>query len=174
MKMKKGIILALVLAAATLSGVKISKTQLKNIINVKDDNLVKVVKIIDGDTIEIEGNKTVRYIGIDTPELKDERSDIACLAGKAMEKNKELLEGNSIRLEKDVSKTDKYGRLLRYVYKDDIFINELLVREGYALVSTYPPDVKYQDLFIEAEREARNNKKGIWSNICLTPSLTNF
>ena len=69
-----------------------------------------------------------------------------------------------VRLEKDVSETDRYGRLLRYVYlEDSTFVNELLVKEGYAKASTYPPDVKHADLFVEAERYARQNNKGLWA-----------
>lgn len=75
------------------------------------------------------------------------------------------MEGKSVRLGIDVSETDRYGRLLRYVFVDDQFISEILVREGYANTATFPPDVKYQELFLEAEREARENNRGLWS-IC--------
>jgi len=122
---------------------------------------IKCTRVIDGDTIEIEdetGTKyKVRYIGIDTPETSEDYEDIAT------EKNKELVEGKIIRLEKDVSETDKYGRILAYVYVGDIFVNAYLVQEGYAQVSTYPPDVKYADYFLELQQEARDNGKGLWS-----------
>jgi len=128
-------------------------------------DLVKVTRIIDGDTIELEGGQRVRYIGIDTPELSGNNPE--CYAREAYDKNRELVEGKQVRLEKDVSETDRYGRLLRYVYVDDNFINDLLVRTGYANASSYPPDIKYQDQFREAEKEARESNKGLW-NSCLT------
>lgn len=65
---------------------------------------------------------------------------------------------------RDVSNTDKYGRLLRYVYIGDVFINDYLVRQGYAHIDTYPPDVKYVEQFKEAEKEARENNRGLWKS----------
>ncbi len=127
----------------------------------------KVIRIVDGDTIVIEGNKKLRYIGINTPESVDPRRPVQCLANEASQRNKELVEGKLVTLEKDVSETDKYGRLLRYVYVDGVMINKQLVQEGYALASAYPPDVKHQSELKEAENEARENKRGMW-NSCVT------
>jgi len=126
------------------------------------EKLYKVTKVIDGDTIEIEGGQKVRYIGVDTAEMDDKDPVKLCYAQKAFEKNKELVEGKEIRLEKDVSEKDKYGRLLRYVYVGEIFVNDYLVRNGYANAVTYPPDVKYQEQFRQAEEEAKNNNLGFW------------
>lgn len=139
--------------------------------------LVKVTRVVDGDTIEIEGGQKVRYIGIDTPETVDPRKEVQCFGKEASAKNKQLVEGKEVSLEKDVSETDKYGRLLRYVYLGKIFVNDYLVREGYAHASSYPPDVKYQDQFLQAEREAREAKRGLWGNVCsnassATPTLS--
>ena len=124
-----------------------------------------VVRVIDGDTIEvnIEGEIfSVRYIGIDTPEtVHPTRGEEPC-GKEASDKNRELVEGNVVELEKDVSETDKYGRLLRYVYVGDIFVNAELVRLGYAQVATYPPDVKYQDSFLQLQKEAREASRGCW------------
>lgn len=121
-----------------------------------------VTKIIDGDTIEIEGGKKVRYIGMDTPETVNPQKPVQCFGHEAAEKNKEWVLGKKIRMEKDISETDRYGRLLRYVWVGEFFVNEQLVRQGYAQVSTYPPDVKYQDLFLAAQKEARENNRGLW------------
>lgn len=125
-----------------------------------------VIEAIDGDTIEIAGGQRVRYIGIDTPETVDPRRPVGCYGKEASLENKSLVEGKKVILEKDVSETDKFNRLLRYVYVKDegktIFINEYLAREGFAKSSSYPPDIKYQQVFIEAEREARELKKGLW------------
>ncbi|MDP2671752.1 MAG: thermonuclease family protein [bacterium] len=129
----------------------------------KIENVFKVTKVVDGDTIEIEGGKHVRYIGIDTPETVDPRKEVQCFGQEASDKNKEMVEGKEVRLEKDVSETDKYDRLLRYVYVGDTFVNDSLVRQGYARASSYPPDVKHQDQFTEAEKEARENDRGLWS-----------
>ena len=132
--------------------------------------LVKVARVIDGDTIVIDTDQKVRYIGIDTPELHDPRKPVQCFAQEAFEKNKELIEGKTVRLEKDVSETDKYGRLLRYVFLDKpataepVFVNEYLVKEGFAHVATFPPDVKYENLFLQDQQDARLQNKGLWKN----------
>lgn len=121
--------------------------------------VVRVTRVIDGDTIEIEGGKRVRYIGMDTPEIS---GGTDCFGIEATNRNKALVLNKNVELEKDVSETDRYGRLLRYIYVDGIMINETLVREGFANAATFPPDVKYQQLFHEAEQQARNNNHGLW------------
>ena len=123
---------------------------------------VLVIRVIDGDTIEIEGGRKVRYIGIDTAETVHPNEPVGCFGYEASNKNKELVLNKKVKLEKDVSETDKYGRFLRYVWVGNVFVNEYLVKEGYAQSSTYPPDVKYQDLFLQAQKEARENNKGLW------------
>jgi micrococcal nuclease len=123
-----------------------------------------VTKVIDGDTIELENGQKVRYIGIDTPETVDPRRPVGCFGKEASDKNKELVLNKKVQLIKDVSETDKYGRLLRYVYVNDIFVNNTLVREGFANASTYPPDVKFAQQFKKAEEEARNQGKGLWGS----------
>ena len=74
-----------------------------------------------------------------------------------------LVLNKKVRLVKDISQNDKYGRLLRYVYVDKVFVNNHLVKEGYAYVSTYPPDVRFQELFIQSQQLAREKQKGFWS-----------
>lgn len=136
----------------------------------RSGQLVKVKRVVDGDTIELETGQKVRYIGMDTPELHDPRKSVQCFGNEAMLKNKELVEGKTVRLEKDVSETDRYGRLLRFIYLENqpatassLFINEYLVREGYARVYTVPPDVKFATLFKLAEQEAMEKNRGLWS-----------
>jgi len=107
----------------------------------------------------------VRYIGIDAPELDDERAEFCALAQEATRYNRQLVEGKTVRLEKDISETDKYGRLLRYVYVDDIFVNAELVGQGLAWAKAYEPDTKYQDILEKAEAEARQDKIGVWQEI---------
>src|SRR3990172_7201954 len=77
---------------------------------------VKVTRVIDGDTIELGDGRRVRYIGIDTPETVDPRKPVECFGKEAAAKNRELVDGKMVEMEKDASETDKYGRLLRYIY----------------------------------------------------------
>lgn len=136
-------------------------------------NLVeaKVKRVVDGDTIELENGKKVRLIGINTPESTTKHEPYG---KEASNYTKSKLEGKTVYLEKDVSETDRYGRLLRYVWTDipknktegDIkskMFNALLVLNGFAQQSTYPPDVKYQNYFGKYASEARKNNKGLWS-----------
>lgn len=124
---------------------------------------VLVTRVIDGDTVEIEGGVRLRYIGIDTPETVDPRTPVQCFGAEAARRNRELVEGKRVMIEKDVSTRDKYGRLLGYVYVNGTMVNELLVKEGYARASSYPPDIKYQERFRNAERGAREAGTGLWS-----------
>jgi len=120
----------------------------------------KVTQVIDGDTIVIEGGYRVRYIGIDTPEVHPELEPFGM---EALEANRKLVEGKRVRLERDVSETDKYDRLLRYVYVDGIFVNAELVSQGLAEAKAYPPDIKYQDYLEELEAKARQAGRGMWA-----------
>ncbi len=116
-----------------------------------------VVRVIDGDTIDVAlGGKTVRvrYVGMNTPE-----SDEVCFQ-EATNANAALVQGKTVRLVKDVSETDRYGRLLRYVYVGDVFVNLELVREGFAEVVSYPPDTAYFETFKALEIEAANAGRG--------------
>ncbi len=127
---------------------------------------ILVTRVIDGDTIEVSiaGTiYTIRYIGIDTPELDDKRPTFRVIAQEATRYNQQLIEGVIVRLEKDISETDRYGRLLRYVYVDDIFVNAELVRQGLAWTKAYEPDTKYQDYLEGMEAEAKQAGRGIWS-----------
>lgn len=123
---------------------------------------VRVVRVIDGDTIELEDGRTVRYIGIDTPETKHPTKGIECFGKEASNRNVELVANQVVQLEKDVSETDRYGRLLRYVWVGDRQINKQLVSEGYAYASSYPPDIKYQDELRAAQQQAHKQGVGLW------------
>ena len=118
-----------------------------------------VTRVIDGDTIVIADGSRVRYIGIDAPEIYPKAEAFGIEAWQA---NREMVEGKTVRLEQDVSGTDRYGRLLRYVYVDDIFVNAELVRRGLAYAKAYPPDTKYYDYLKELEAEARRAGRGMW------------
>ena len=129
----------------------------------EDGEWVLVTRIIDGDTIELEDGRKVRYIGIDTPETKHPSKGVEAYGYEASDANRRMVLGRMVLLVKDVSETDKYDRLLRYVFlQDGTFVNLKLVEDGYARVATYPPDVKFTDLFLEAERKAREEGRGLW------------
>ncbi len=121
---------------------------------------VRVIEVTDGDTIRIEGGLRVRYIGIDTPEMGTVPEPFAV---EATEANRHLVEGKRVRLEKDVSDTDRYERLLRYVYAGEVLVNAELVRLGLARAVAYPPDTRYQDVLEEAEAAARKAGRGMWA-----------
>ncbi|NMC34041.1 MAG: hypothetical protein GYA36_16495, partial [Veillonellaceae bacterium] len=119
-------------------------------------------RVIDGDTIDVLiGNEVVRvrYIGIDAPEST---TQLDYFGPQSTTANINLLTGKQLTLFKDVSETDKYDRLLRYVIAGDIFVNRELVLQGFANSSSYPPDITCQDTFLIAERNARNNEAGFW------------
>ena len=122
-----------------------------------------VDRVVDGDTVVLSTKERVRYIGMDTPELHHPHKPVQAYAREAMEFNRNLVEGKRVRLEFDVERRDKYGRLLAYVYlPDGTFVNAELVRQGYAHTLTIPPNVKYVDLFVKLQREARESRRGLW------------
>jgi micrococcal nuclease len=139
----------------------------------------EVVRVVDGDTIVVivsgrsEGpgagqapigeEVRVRLIGIDTPESVKPGTPVECFGKEASAAATALLEGQDVRLVKDVEETDAYDRLLRYVYLGAEMANARLVANGYATAYTYPPNVRHADLFVQLEREARNNDRGLWS-----------
>ena len=134
-----------------------------------------VGRVVDGDTIEVKlEGKTykLRYIGVDTPETVDPNRPVGCFGPEASKRNKELVLGKTVELEKDVSETDAFGRLLRYVWLDGEMVNARLVRDGYAQVATYPPDVKYQQLLLQLQRDAREAGAGLWSSCGASPTPT--
>ena len=129
---------------------------------------VRVVGVVDGDTIEIccvfGKREKVRYIGVDTPETKHPRKGVEPLGKEAAEANRGLVGGHHIRLEFDVDQRDRNGRLLAYVYLEDgTFVNAWLVQNGYAQVMTIPPNVRYQELFLRLQREAHQAQRGLWA-----------
>lgn len=119
-----------------------------------------VSRVIDGDTIELNTGQRVRYIGIDTPEITKGKNE--CFGQEAKLFNQELVLNKQVVLTKDISETDRYGRLLRYVYIDGQFINEELVKKGYATSATFPPDVKYSSYFNQLQSQARALNLGLW------------
>ncbi len=145
-------------------GIKIESTKVANI----GEDSYKVTSVTDGDTFKINYNgkeQKVRLIGVDTPESVHPDSSKNTEYGKqASNYTKSLLENKTVKLEFDVSQTDKYGRLLAYVYLENgEMLNEKLLKEGYAQVATYVPNVKYVEKFEQLQKEARENKVGFWA-----------
>ena len=124
-----------------------------------------VVKVVDGDTIHVrisEGVEKVRYIGVNAPELHHPRRGEEPGGREARDVNRQLVAGRRVRLELDVQARDRYGRLLAYVWVGDTMVNSELVRRGYAQVMTVPPNVRYQRLFLDLQRDAREAGRGLW------------
>jgi micrococcal nuclease len=122
--------------------------------NEKDEYLV--THIVDGDTFDISTGERVRMIGIDTPERGK------YFYKEATNRLDELIGNKKVILIKDVSETDKYGRILRHVYIDDVWINKQMIEEGFARFVTFPPDVMHVEEFREAQKYAKKNKLGLW------------
>lgn len=131
--------------------------------DVFENSVHEVTAVVDGDTIDIERDIRIRLLGIDTPERGD------CFYEEAKAYTTALLEGGTIRLEKDITGADQYGRLLRYVYvpaddpaSDDVFVNDALVRAGFARPLPVAPDNRYSNLLSSAAASAREEGLGGW------------
>jgi micrococcal nuclease len=128
----------------------------------------KVSKVVDGDTFWVDDGSEkgikVRLIGVDAPETRrTNKKEIGYFASESKKFLTDKLTGQEVRLASDVGKFDRYNRLLAYVYlKDGSFINAELVKWGYAMVMTVPPNVKHADLFLKLQREAREKSRGLW------------
>lgn len=127
-----------------------------------------VVRVIDGDTIEVAGGTRIRLIGVDTPETAE------CFGSEATRYANELLPaGTRVRLVYDVQRLDPYGRTLAYVYKltDGVFVNLAIARNGFAQQATFPPNVAHAEEFRIAAASARTASLGLWSG-CASPATT--
>jgi len=127
-----------------------------------NNDLAQVTSVIDGDTFKISGEK-VRILGINTPDKGE------CYYREAKDALQELIDGKSVRLDKDVENRDKYGRLLRYVFleqenKDNLLVNDYLVREGFAFEYHLSPNSRYKDLLVSAREEAKRENRGLWKD----------
>lgn len=141
--------------------------------------VARVTRVVDGDTIEVEileripgpgaggaalgEPHTVRLTGIDTPESVHPSKPVQCFGRESSAATKALLAGQEVRLVKDVEEHDRYDRLLRYVYIADEMANARLAVNGYASAYTYPPNVRWSELFLELQRDAREKSRGLWS-----------
>jgi micrococcal nuclease len=127
---------------------------------------LSVTRVVDGDTVHVSDGRTLRLIGMDTPETVDPRKPVQCFAREASARAHQLLDGATVTLEYDASqgRTDKYGRTLAYVWTaDGLLYNFRMIADGYAHEYTYRIPYRYQDLFRAAERDARDHDRGLWS-----------
>jgi micrococcal nuclease len=115
-----------------------------------------VASVIDGDTVELVDGRHVRYLGIDTPEVGE------YYAEEATARNRDLVEGKTIELQRGSRERDEYGRLLRYVYVGGTFVNGELVAEGYATAYIFDPDDRYSQVLVQLEQYARMKEVGLW------------
>jgi micrococcal nuclease len=128
-----------------------------------------VTRVVDGDTVVVRiggHDESVRLIGIDTPESVKPATPVQCFALEASARTKALLpKGTPVRLEADVEQRDRYDRLLAYVYRerDDLFVNDALVQEGFAVPYTFPPNVAHAAEFVASAAAARRSGLGLWS-----------
>jgi len=125
-----------------------------------------VTRVVDGDTVDVRfrGREVrIRLIGIDTPETVDPFEPVMCYGPEASAFAANQLEGQRVNLEFDVERLDRYGRTLAYVWHEEQLFNRVLVARGYAVVTTYPPDVKYVERLVAAQRRAREDGRGLWS-----------
>jgi micrococcal nuclease len=137
----------------------------------------KVVDVIDGDTIKLEDGTDVRYLGVDSPELKKGDTPADCFAQQAKEINQKLVLGKKIRVETDVNEMDRFGRTLAYVYlvspkgEKEVFVNEYLLKEGAAIFFLDTVNKRYQQALIDAAETAHEAKIGLWSFCASNPEL---
>ncbi|MBN8568559.1 MAG: thermonuclease family protein [Ignavibacteria bacterium] len=152
--------------------------KLESIKQDEQSDFIVVERVVDGDTFKMAGGERIRLLGIDTPEKfqsskldKDskksgqDKKTLQTLGQAASDYVKNLAEGKKVRLEKEPgTDKDKYGRSLRYVYLEDgTLINAKIIKDGYANV--YPTPISKLDEFRKYEREARENKRGLWGEM---------
>jgi micrococcal nuclease len=119
-----------------------------------------VVRVVDGDTVVLDGIGRARLIGIDTPEV---RAGYECFGREATSYVKRVLKSRDVRVDLDVDTVDRYGRTLVYIWNDTTFVNGSLVADGFAVPMTVPPNVRYADLFADLAARAHEQQRGLWS-----------
>lgn len=154
-------ILAILLGGGSIGGYRVIKDRKADVF---ENSIHSVVRVIDGDTIDIEDDIRIRLLGIDAPERGE------CFYKESKSFLIDLIEDKQVNIKKDITGKDSYDRLLRYIIlpsdeseKDDILVNESLVRNGYAFTLAISPDTHYRDLFSSAQEEAKKKGRGLWS-----------
>ncbi len=154
LKSAKGTVLLLTIIALCLGlviGHRINSTD-----SPSEIETALVVRVIDGDTVELLDGRRVRYLGIDTPERGE------YYYKEASDRNRELVGGKTVELQRGNRDKDVYGRLLRYVFIEGVFINAELVAEGYAAAYIFDHEERFSRVLLQLEQYARLSKHGIW------------
>lgn len=174
-----GVSLVVMLALGSIPSVQLSLVDLleesESVLGVRSTSTsegveeAKVSRVSDGDTLVLEDGRRLRYLNVDTPETVKPGTPVQCFGPQASDFNKRLVEGKVVYLTKDKEDTDRYGRYLRFVFlpgKDtsDVSqsVNAEMVDRGLARVSIYKPNTTYQDVFLSLERQAKDDKRGLW------------
>src|SRR3954469_12294994 len=157
--------LLILIAAFAVAAVGIWRPPIRGASASEEDGVV--TRVVDGDTIHVAlggADETVRYIGIDTPESVKPNTAVQCLQEAARAANRRLVERPPVVFTSDAERRDRYGRLLAYVRRagDGVFVNEQLVRDGYARTLTIPPNVRFAERFAGLARQARDDGRGLW------------
>lgn len=173
---KKLIVLTIMLAILVFSAIKerrgwvsSSKETMRQMSQSTTAGTYQVTRFDDGDTIvvDMDGHQeTVRFIGVDTPEVKDPRKPVQCFGKMASQFTKNLIGNNPVRLEADPTNTnrDRYNRLLRYIYlPDNTLVNAEIIKQGYGFAYTSFPFTKKEE-FKNYERQAREENRGLWGS----------
>ncbi len=175
--MKNPGIIFLVFILAVVLGIWTLKNKPEQVASpAQNTSLYEIVYVYDGDTVKLNNGDHVRLIGIDAPEAHDnnkltrdvnhrhiDRATQLGMGKKAAVYAKDLLKGRRVHLEFDVEQRDRYGRLLAYIYlQDGTFVNEKIIRDGYAYPLTVPPNVRHAHEFKQWFDEAREQKRGLW------------
>ena len=163
-KLKKVLLFVFALLTISVNFVLINKIgerrSYENKANKSEELLV--TRVIDGDTIELENGDKVRYLAVDAPEIKKENG--GCYSDQAKLKNESLVLRKLVKLESDSNQKDKYDRILAYVWVDNVLVNMELVRDGFARADTFLSQGKYDKQIIEAEKLAKEQKRGLWGD----------
>ena len=129
-----------------------------------------VVEVVDGDTIKLEDGRTIRYLGVDTPEEKQ------CFSQEAETLNRESVLNKSVRVEMDINEMDRFGRYLAYIYVqgeggEEIFVNQYLIGQGAGEFFLDTVNLRYQDILIKTAEQSHQEKKGLWRACAPDPEI---
>ena len=163
----KNILVTILFFSLTIFNIS-CESRSKNKQRTKSSEYLPVTKVVDGDTFwadnDTKDGVKVRLIGVDAPESKNVfKKKIGYYGKEAKAYLTTLLSGKNVKLVCDVDSLDQYGRTLAYVYLEDgTFVNADLMKNGYAMLMTIPPNVKFADEFLKLQKEARENNRGLW------------
>lgn len=158
------VVVLLVLVAVSLRGWLVARSKTGQPFQFDSAGPYRVKRVVDGDTLLLVDGTRVRLIGVNTPETKHPSKPVSPLGVEAAAFTKKHVEGRDVTLQFDRERRDKYHRVLAYVYRDDWFLNEELIRAGFSKAETrFPYSSRMKKRFKEAEAEAREHRRGLWA-----------